>query len=136
MFLFIQALVDIILNRIHLETWSFLLSQLSSGWSKESEARGMTLKVNCSRWQQNPKGLRKEALSAQHPRTRERLMALYEIAQGKSATQVGRDTKRNPQTVMEWVHRYNQEGPTALEYRHTGGHLPLCQPSSNKRSMV
>ena len=93
----------------------------------------MTLKVNCSRWYQSPKDLREEALSAQHPRTRERLMALYEIAQGKSATQVGRDSKRNPQTVMEWVHRYNQEGATALEYRHTGGHLPLCQPPSNRR---
>ena len=68
-----------------------------------------------------------------HPRTRERLMALYEIAQGQSATQVGRATKRNPQTVMEWVHRYNQGGPSAIKYQHTGGHLPLCQSPSVKR---
>ena len=59
----------------------------------------MTLKVNCSHWQQSPEQLRKEALSAAHPRTRERLTALYEITQGKSATQVGRASKRNPQTV-------------------------------------
>lgn len=98
------------------------------------EDRPITLKVDCSRWQQSPEKLRQEALKAPHPRTRERLMALYEISQGQSATQVGRATERNPQTVMEWVHRYNEGGPAALEYRHTGGHLPLCQLPSNQRS--
>ncbi|WP_373695809.1 helix-turn-helix domain-containing protein [Brunnivagina elsteri] len=52
-------------------------------------------------------------------------MALYEVSNGKSATQVGRETGRNPQTVMEWVHRYNQAGISALEYQHTGGHPPF-----------
>lgn len=33
-------------------------------------------------------------------------MGLYEISQGKNATQVGQETGRNPQTVIEWVHRY------------------------------
>ncbi|MEM9092684.1 MAG: winged helix-turn-helix domain-containing protein [Cyanobacteria bacterium P01_F01_bin.53] len=47
------------------------------------------------------------ALNASHPRSRERLMALYEIGTGKSATAV-KDSGRNPQTVMGWVHRYNQ----------------------------
>ena len=92
----------------------------------------MTLKVDCSHWQQSPEQLRQSALSAAHPRTRERLMALYEITQGKNATQVGLATKRNPQTVMEWVHRHNNQGPAALAYRHTGGHLPLCQRQSSK----
>jgi transposase len=69
--------------------------------------------------------LREQALRATHPRTRERFMALYEIAQGKSATQVGQETGRNPQTVMEWVHKYNHNGPKTLEYQRTGGHPPL-----------
>jgi hypothetical protein len=34
-------------------------------------------------------------------------MALYEISQGRSATQVGVETKRHPQTIMGWVHQYN-----------------------------
>lgn len=52
-------------------------------------------------------------------------MALYEISGGKSATLVGRETGRNPQTVMEWVHRYNEVGQEALVYQRSGGHPPL-----------
>lgn len=59
-------------------------------------------------------------------------MALYEICGGKNASQVGRDSQRNPQTVMEWVHRYNEKGPEAMLYRRTGGHPPLC-PSTFSR---
>lgn len=84
------------------------------------------LRVNITRWQQAPEDLRNQAVNASHPRTRERFMALYEISQGKNATQVSRTTARNHQTVMEWVHRYNASGPDSLVYRHTGGHPPLC----------
>ena len=84
------------------------------------------LKVDVNLWQQSAEHLRESALRAEHPRTRERLRALYEICQGKSATQVGRETRRNPQTVMEWVHKYNQAGMSALEYQRSGGH-PLTR---------
>ncbi|MEL6661087.1 MAG: helix-turn-helix domain-containing protein [Cyanobacteria bacterium J06632_3] len=83
------------------------------------------LKVNVDAWGQSAPELRELALQACHPRSRERLMALYEICEGKSATTVGRETGRNPQTVMDWVHRYNEKGVEALRYRHTGGHPPL-----------
>ena len=83
------------------------------------------LKINCDRWNQNAAILREEALKADHARSRERLMALYEICNGKNATQVSRETGRNPQTIMEWVHRYNQAGPETLVYQHSGGHPPL-----------
>lgn len=83
------------------------------------------LTVDLEQWHHSPESLREEALSANHARTRERLLALYEITQGKSATQVGRQTGRNPQTIMAWVHRYNESGLEALVYRHTGGHPPL-----------
>lgn len=84
------------------------------------------LKINCDRWNQNAANLREEALKADHARSRERLMALYEICNGKNATQVSRETGRNPQTIMEWVHRYNQAGPETLVYQRSGGHSPLC----------
>ena len=64
------------------------------------------------------------SLTAVHPRTREHFMALYEICLGKSATQVGKDSRRNPQTIMDWGHRYNNHGPDALKFRHTGAHPP------------
>jgi len=84
------------------------------------------LKIDTQRWHQSLEILREQALKSSHPRSRERFMGLYEIAKGKSATRVGQETGRNPQTVMEWVHRYNAYGPEALMYRHTGGHPPLC----------
>ena len=83
------------------------------------------LKVDCEKWNQSLETLREEALRAEHPRTRERLMALYEICGGKNATQIGKDTGRNPQTIMEWVHRYNDQGLEALIYQRTGGRPPL-----------
>jgi transposase len=90
------------------------------------------LKVDIAQWHQEPEDLRNQAVSAAHPRTRERFMALYEISQGKNATQVGLATGRNHQTVMGWVHRYNALGPDSLVYRHTGGHPPLCLVSSKQ----
>lgn len=84
------------------------------------------LTVKTATWQQTPEMLREYALQSDHPRTRERFMALYEITQGQSSTQVAYQSKRNPQTVMDWVHRYNTGGPEALAYRHSGGHPPLC----------
>lgn len=90
------------------------------------------LKVDYVRWNQSKELLRTEALAAEHPRTRERLMALYEISEGKSATKVAKQTKRNPQTVMEWVHRYNQEGLKALLYQRSGGRNPFFPKQCDK----
>jgi hypothetical protein len=63
------------------------------------------LKVDLERWHHSPESLREQALRANQARTRERFLALDEITQGKSATQVGRQTRRNPQTIMDWVHQ-------------------------------
>ncbi|MBD2528413.1 helix-turn-helix domain-containing protein [Nostoc flagelliforme FACHB-838] len=83
------------------------------------------LKIDFLRWGESAEVLREKALRATHPRSRERFMALYEISGGKSATQVGRETGRNAQTIMEWVHRYNEVGPQTLVYQRSGGHPPL-----------
>jgi transposase len=83
------------------------------------------LSVNVEQWGQSIEFLREQALEAVHGRTRERFLALYEICQGKSASQVARKSQRNPQTVMGWVHEYNEKGPEALMFIHTGGHPPL-----------
>src|SRR3954471_15286952 len=48
-------------------------------------------------------------LSASHPRTRERFLALYEITQESCATRVAAQARRHP--VMEWLHLYNTRGP-------------------------
>ena len=83
------------------------------------------LSVAYTRWGQTPEDLRRLATNAPHPRTRERFLALDEIAADSCATRVASRTRRHPQTVMEWVHLYNTSGPEALAYRRTGGRRPF-----------
>src|SRR5512134_2777545 len=90
------------------------------------------LTVEYSRWGQDPDILRVLGLNAEHPRTRERFLALYEICREKNASQVGRETDRNPQTVMAWVHCYNTVGPAALVYQHSGGRPPFSPGPGTK----
>ena len=78
------------------------------------------LRVDHARWDQTPADLRELAMSASHPRTRERFLALYEITQESCATRVAERTRRHPQTVLEWLHLYNTRGPEALTYQRTG----------------
>jgi transposase len=68
-------------------------------------------------------------MSAPHPRTRERFLALYEITQESCATRVAERTHRHPQTVLEWLHLYNTRGPEALAYQRTGGRPPFARRS-------
>ena len=96
------------------------------------------LHVDHARWDQTPADLRRLAMSASHPRTRERFLALYEITQESCATRVAAQARRHPQTVMEWLHLYNTRGPEALAYQRTGGRPPLARrsrPASARRSV-
>jgi len=95
------------------------------------------LRVEYARWDQTPADLRELAMSASHPRTRERFLALYEITQESCATRVAAQARRHPQTVMEWLHLYNTRGPEALAYQRTGG-PPFAwrsRPASARRSV-
>jgi transposase len=69
------------------------------------------------------------ALNAAHARSRERFLALHDIAEGACATQVAARTGRHPQTVMGWLHAYNEHGPEALIYQRTGGRPPFARIS-------
>jgi transposase len=95
------------------------------------------LRVDVSRWDQTAADLRNLALHAHHPRSRERFFALHEVAQGGCATAIATRSGRHPQTVMGWVHAYNEHGPAALLYRRSGGRPPFARGSrrlSAKRS--
>lgn len=95
------------------------------------------LHVDHERWSQTVSDLRQQALEAAHARSRERFLALHDIAGGDCATRVAERTGRHPQTVMGWLHSYNTRGPEALAYRRTGGR-PLfvrrSKPPSASRS--
>jgi hypothetical protein len=85
------------------------------------------LRVDHQRWDQTVADLRHLALSAAHPRSRERFLALHEIAEGSCATAVAERTGRRAQTVMGWVHAYNEHGPEVVTYQRTGGRPPFAQ---------
>jgi transposase len=87
------------------------------------------LRVDHARWGQRIEDLRRLAISASHARTRERYLALSDIAQGTCATRVAERTGRHPQTVLGWVHAYNEHGPAALVYRRSGGRPPFADRS-------
>jgi hypothetical protein len=88
------------------------------------------LRVDCRKWGQTPDDLRRLAVEGEHPRTRERFLALYQIAQGWSATSWAEQTERHDDTVQHWVHSYNEHGPEELKYRRTGGRPPSLLRSS------
>ena len=85
------------------------------------------LRVDHDRWGQTQTDLRELALNAAHARSRERFLALHDIAEGACATQVAARTGRHPQTVMGWLRAYNDHGPEALTYQRTGGRPPFVQ---------
>src|SRR4051794_41987144 len=78
-----------------------------------SDMVGLMLRVDCGRWGQTPDDLRRLALNAPHARTRQRALALYDMAQRSCATQGAARTRRHPQTVMGGVHAYHPPGPAA-----------------------
>lgn len=84
------------------------------------------LKVAHAKWGQSLDDLREAAMTSSHVRTRERFLAVYEIArENENATSWAAAAARHFQTVHAWVHGYNDRGPEALHFRRTGGRTPL-----------
>jgi len=88
------------------------------------------IRVEHRKWGQSLEELRRLALRADHPRTRERFLALSLIADGThNATTWAERYGRQDETVLGWLHTYNGKGPDALTYRRTGGAAPFLRPS-------
>ena len=88
------------------------------------------IRVEFQKWRQSLEDLRNLALRADHPRTRERFLALSLIADGThNATTWADRFGRQDETVLRWLHTYNSKGPDALAYRRTGGPAPLLRPT-------
>lgn len=83
-----------------------------------------------AKWGQTLADLRRLSVEAEHARTRERFLALYMIGSARTnATQWAAEIGRDDNTVMGWVHTYNQYGPEALSYRRSGGRTPFLAPN-------
>ena len=95
------------------------------------------VRPDVNKWGQTLSDLRRLATDAEHPRTRERFLALYLIGSERTnAARWSAEIGRTDETVLGWVHGYNAEGPEALRYRRTGGRLPLFRKSRQSESLT
>ena len=79
-----------------------------------------------AKWNQTPDDMLQLAREAEHPRSRERYMALYAIGtKASNASQWAKATGRENETILGWIHQYNAEGAAAVVYRHSGGRSPF-----------
>ena len=90
------------------------------------------LRAHNRKWGHTPEAIRFLAQEASHPRTRERLLAIYEVTQGKNASEVARQFGRENETVHRWLRLYEQRGPEGLIFQRSGGRPPFA-PRSNRR---
>lgn len=75
-----------------------------------------------AKWNDSAGEMLRLAVEAEEPRDRERYLALYQVGSCESnASQWAKASGREPETVMEWIHRYNSGGRAAVAYRHSGG---------------
>lgn len=92
------------------------------------------LRPDFAKWDQSAEEMLRLSTEAEHPRTRERCLALYMIGtQQSNATQWARAIKRQDMTVQRWVRAYNAAGMEGIRYRHTGGHPPLFAQKTRNR---
>ena len=95
------------------------------------------VRVEMAKWGQTLEDLRRASVQAAHRRSRERFQALYLIASGRyNATTCAAHIGRHDETVLGWVHRYNEHGPDALTYRRTGGRAPLLTSRGRNRLLT
>jgi len=84
------------------------------------------VRPDMGKWGHTLSDLRRLSTLAEHSRTRERFLALYMIGSERaSAAQWAAEIGRTDETVLGWVHLYNEEGAEALYYRRTGGRTPF-----------
>ena len=87
------------------------------------------------KWNQTVRDIRRLSIEAEHPRSRERFQALYMIgSEQDTASHWAKDIERRKQTVLEWVHRYNDAGPESIHYQHSGGRQAKLSEAEKKRS--
>ena len=95
------------------------------------------IRPDFEKWAQSAEDMRRLSIEAEHPRSRERFQALYIIGSGQeNASQWAKQIKRQKQTVLEWLHSYNELGPVSLTYQHSGGRRAKLSEDEKKRSLT
>lgn len=93
------------------------------------------MRPDFEKWNQTAEDVRRLSIEAEHRRSRERFQALYMIGTGqKNASQWAKESNRQKQTILGWVHRYNELGPASIHYQHSGGRQANLSEAEKKRS--
>ena len=93
------------------------------------------IRPDTAKWNQTLDDLRRLATESVHPRTRERFLALFQIAGGQTnATRWAGRIDRCDECVMGWIHTDTERGPEAMTYRRTGGSAPFLHRPRRGRS--
>src|SRR2546423_15370333 len=72
--------------------------------------------------------LRREARRCRDARAARRMLALALVLEGASREEAARAAGMDRQTLRDWVHRYNAEGPAGLRDRPRSGRRPRLTP--------
>lgn len=89
------------------------------------------LRPNFKKWNQSAEEMRRLSTNAEHPRTRERCLALYMIGTKQTnATRWSQEIGRQNVTVHRWIHQYNEQGMEGILYQQTGGPTPFLTQKS------
>ena len=92
------------------------------------------IRPDFEKWQQSAEDIRQLSIEAAHSRSRERFQALYMIGIGQeNASRWAQKIKRQKQTVLKWLHRYNESGPASILYQATGGVQPKLSEAERKK---
>jgi len=75
-------------------------------------------------WQLDMHAVRERMYRAPTPRERERWHAIWLLARGWSASQVGEALERDAHTIGDWIEAFRQAGPAGLAFEQTGGSPP------------
>ena len=75
-------------------------------------------------WQLDVSAVRERMYRAPTPRERERWHAIWLLARGWSAAQVGEALERDVHTIGDWMEDFQQKGPAGLAFEQTGGPPP------------
>lgn len=93
----------------------------------------MTIRPDFGKWNQSAEDIRRLSIEAAHPRSRERFQALYQIGtHQRNSSEWARAIGRRKQTVLEWVHQYNEYGPDKLHYQRSGGRRAKLNEAEKK----
>ncbi len=92
------------------------------------------LRPDFEKWGQSAEEMLRLSVEAEHPRTRERCLALYMIGTGQTnATRWAQQIGRQNVTVQCWVRQYNEQGMEGIVYHHTGGPTPFLPKKRRNR---